>query len=193
MIWRTSIGGFRSDHMTISPDGSRLYVSALTQNIVQVLETATGTVVGSFPTGEWPHDNVFSPDGSRIYNGSIGNVLLPPEVRDVRPSIPPLLPPPYLLTVADPTTLVVLRTITFDRGIRPFVLSADETRMYAQLSEFHGVVEFDLADGSALRTLELPIAEGTTSDDYDFEAPHHGLAMSGTGASCAWPAVPPTT
>jgi YVTN family beta-propeller protein len=181
MIWRTSIGGLRSDHMTISPDGSRLYVSALTQNIVQVLDTASGTVVGSFPTGEWPHDNVFSPDGSRIYNGSIGNVLLPPEVRDVRPNIAPVLPPPYALTVADPMTLEVLRTITFDRGIRPFVLSADETRMYAQLSEFHGLVEFDLADGRALRTLELPIADGVTSHDYDFEAPHHGLAMSGDG------------
>jgi YVTN family beta-propeller protein len=181
MIWRTSIGGLRSDHMTISPDGSRLYVSALTQNIVQVLDTASGTVIGSFPTGEWPHDNVFSPDGSRIYNGSIGNVLLPPEVRDVRPSIAPVLPPPYALTVADPKTLEVLRTITFDRGIRPFVLRADETRLYAQLSEFHGLIEFDLADGSALRTLELPIAEGVTSNDYDFEAPHHGLAISGDG------------
>jgi YVTN family beta-propeller protein len=53
--------------------------------------------------------------------------------------------------------------------------------LYAQLSEFHGLIEFDLADGSALRTLELPIAEGVTSNDYDFEAPHHGLAISGDG------------
>ncbi|MGH2795438.1 MAG: YncE family protein [Actinomycetota bacterium] len=181
MIWRTSIGGFRSDHMTISPDGSRLYVSALTQNIVQVLDTTSGTVVGSFPTGEWPHDNVFSPDGERVYNGSIGNILVPPEIRDVRPSIAPLLPPPYVLTVADPVTLEVIRTIEFDRGIRPFLLSADGGRMYAQISEFHGVVEFDLADGRPLRTLPLPIADGVTSDDYDFEAPHHGLALSGDG------------
>ena len=181
MIWRRPIGGFRSDHMTISPDGSRLYVSALTENLVEVLDATDGSLVGTIPTGEWPHDNVFSPDGSRIYNGSLGNILIPAEVRDVRPSVDPVLPTPYVLTVADPNTLEVVRTISFDRGIRPFVLTSDGTRMYAQLSEFHGVLEFDLAEGRALRTLQLPVAEGVTSDDYDFEAPHHGLAISGDG------------
>ena len=181
MIWKRPTGGFRSDHMTISPDGSRLYVSALTDNVVEVLSAADGSLVGTISTGEWPHDNVFSPDGSRIYNGSIGNILVSPEVRDVRPSVPPLLPPPYVLTVADPNTLEVVRTISFERGIRPFVLNADGTRMYAQLSEYHGVMEFDLVAGRPLRTLDLPIAEGVTSDDYDFEAPHHGLAISGDG------------
>ena len=28
------------------------------------------------------------------------------------------------------------------------------------------------------RRLDLPVAEGTTEEDYDFEAPHHGIAMS---------------
>ena len=178
MIWQRPVAGFRSDHMTISPDGSRLYVSALTQNIIEVFDAADGSVIGTIPAGEWPHDNVFSPDGERVYNGSIGNILVPPEIREARPSVPPVLPEPYVLTVADAGSLEVLRTITFDRGIRPFLFSSDETRMYAQLSEFHGLVEFDLAGGAALRTLELPIADGVTSDDYDFEAPHHGLAMS---------------
>ena len=179
LIWRRPTGGFRSDHMTISPDGSRLYVSALTENEVEVLDTTDGSLIGTFPTGEWPHDNVFSPDGTRLYNGSIGNILVPPEIRDARPSIPPILPEPYALTVADASTLEVVRTITFDRGIRPFLITSDESRMYMQLSEFHGVMEFDLAEGRPLRTLELPIADGVTSDDYDFEAPHHGLAISG--------------
>ena len=179
LIWRRPTGGFRSDHMTISPDGSRLYVSALTENEVEVLDASDGALIGTFPTGEWPHDNVFSPDGTRVYNGSIGNILVPAELRDARPSVPPLLPEPYALTVADAGTLEVVRTIVFDRGIRPFLITSDETRMYTQLSELHGVMEFDLTEGRPLRTLELPIAEGVTSDDYDFEAPHHGLAISG--------------
>lgn len=179
LIWRRPTGGFRSDHMTISPDGSRLYVSALTENEVEVLDGSDGSLIGTFPTGEWPHDNVFSPDGTRVYNGSIGNILVPAELRDARPSVPPVLPQPYALTVADANTLEIVRTITFDRGIRPFLITSDETRMYTQLSEFHGVMEFDLAGGRPLRALELPIAEGVTSDDYDFESPHHGLAISG--------------
>lgn len=181
LIWRRPTGGFRSDHMTLSPDGRRLYVSALTDNVVEVLRTIDGSLVGRIPTGEWPHDNVFSPDGKRVYNGSIGNILLPAELRELRPSIPPLLPTPYALTVADAKTLEVIRSIPFDRGIRPFVLSADETRMYAQHSEFHGVVEYDLIRERTSRTLRLPVAQGVTSDDYDFESPHHGLAMSGDG------------
>ena len=50
--------------------------------------------------------------------------------------------------------------------------------MYAQLSEFHGVVAFDLEDGRIVRRRELPIDDGVTEDDYDFEAPHHGLAIT---------------
>jgi YVTN family beta-propeller protein len=50
--------------------------------------------------------------------------------------------------------------------------------MYAQLSEYHGVVEVGLPDGRILRSRDLPIDEGVTEDDYDFEAPHHGLALS---------------
>jgi hypothetical protein len=58
------------------------------------------------------------------------------------------------------------------------VLTHDETRMYAQLSEFHGVIEYGLAERRVLRTRELPVDPGVTEEDYDFEAPHHGLAMT---------------
>ncbi|HVL32181.1 MAG TPA: beta-propeller fold lactonase family protein [Actinomycetota bacterium] len=179
MKWRAPVSGLRADHMTMSADGARLYVSALTENIVEVLDTSTGALVDTFATGEWPHDNVLSADGARVYNGSIGNILLPPEVREARSSVNDgVLPRPYQLTVVDADTLEVLRTYPFERGIRPFVINADETRMYVQLSEVHGVMEYDLVDGRPLRTLDLPVADGVTSDDYDFEAPHHGLALS---------------
>jgi YVTN family beta-propeller protein len=178
MRWRAAVGGFRADHMTISYDGRRLFVSALTENQVEVLDAATGDLVGSFPTGEWPHDNEVSPDGRRVYNGSLGNILVPQEVRDRPDETEPLLGPETVITVADARSLEVLRTIPFDRGIRPFVIRRDERRLYAQLSELHGLVEVDVRTGRTLRTLRLPVNDGVTSDDYDFEAPHHGLALS---------------
>jgi len=187
LLWRLPIGGFRADHMTISEDGSRLYVSAMTDGRVEVVDTARRAIVGSFATGQWPHDNVISPDGERVYNGSIGNILVPPELRDAQPpAADPALGRPYQLTVADTSTLEVLRTVPLPRGLRPFVLTSDERRMYAQLSEFHGVVEYDVREGRALRTLDLPVDEGVTEEDYDFEAPHHGLEMSEDGETlCA--------
>ena len=172
MRWKLRIPGFRSDHMTISADGRRLYVSALTENRVQVVDGHAGSIVGSFETGQWPHDNHLSPDGRRLYTGSIGNIIAPAETRGADPT------PPYRLTVVDPATLAPLATHTFERGIRPYAVTHDESRLYAQLSEYHGVIEFDLRAGRITRTRDLPVDDGVTEDDYDFEAPHHGLALS---------------
>jgi DNA-binding beta-propeller fold protein YncE len=171
LVWKLAIPGVRSDHMTISHDGGRLYVSALTMDEVEVVDTERRTIVASLPTGQWPHDSHLSADGAHLYNGSIGNVITPPESRAEEPMSP------YRLTVFDTASLAMTRSYDFSAGVRPFVITHDETRMYAQLSELHGVVEVDLASG-ALRTRELPVAAGVTDADYDFEAPHHGLAMT---------------
>ena len=175
MLWKTPISGIRSDHMTLSDDGALLYVSALTADVVEVLDAATGEVVDSFPTGEWPHDNHVSHDGERLYNASIGNITTPTEVRSVRAATPAS---PYVLTVVDRQTLEPVARHRFPAGIRPFVVTTDESRMYAQLSELHGLVEYDLDNGREVRRLDLPVDPGVTEDDYSFEAPHHGLAMT---------------
>lgn len=167
MLWKLPIPGLRADHMALSDDGRTLYVSALTDNRVVVVDTERAAATGSFPTGEWPHDNHFSHDGARLYNASIGNIVAPEAARGS-----------YAIIVVDPVSLRILRRHEFDRGIRPFALNADETRLYAQLSEYHGVVEIDPRDGRVVRRAELPIDPGVTEDDYDFEAPHHGLALS---------------
>ena len=170
--WKVPVPGLRADHMTLSEDGRRLYVSALTDNHVHVIDTDRRAIGGSFETGQWPHDNHLSPDGARIYNGSIGTIVAPFETR------PMFGPPPYLLTVAATDDLRILRTYEFERGIRPYVITHDERRLFAQVSERSGLIEFDLVSGTITRELELPVDAGTTSDDYDFEAPHHGLAMT---------------
>jgi hypothetical protein len=138
---------------------------------VEVIDVARRAIVGSFPAGQWPHDNHVGDDGVRLYNGSIGNVVAPSESRGASG-------PPYRLTVVDANTLAPLDSHVFDRGIRPFTLTHDERRMYAQLSEFHGVIEYGLRERRVLRSRELPVDPGVTEDDYDFEAPHHGLAMT---------------
>ncbi len=171
MLWRVPVSAVRADHMDISPDGRLLFVSDLLASAVKVVDVERRAVVGSFPTGDWAHDNELSPVGTRIYNASLGNMLLSREERDARPGS-------RLLTIADAETFAVVRTHVFAEGIRPFVLTKDERLMYAQLSFFHGIIEYDLEQGRMLRALQLPIAEGVTSEDYAFEAPHHGLALS---------------
>ena len=79
IVWRTKVEGNRADHMAISPDGTRLLVSASTARKVHVLDTRTGTIVGSFESGDQPHENNYSADGTKIFHASIGTVFTPTD------------------------------------------------------------------------------------------------------------------
>ena len=169
--WKVAMPGLRADHMMISEDGRRLYVSAMTANVVVAIDTAARAIVASARTGQWPHDNHVS--HGRLYNSSIGTIVVPDAARAAIP------PAPYQLTVLDPATMRVMRTFSFDRGIRPTAFTADGRTMYAQRSLESSVMRVRLADGRIERIAQLPVRPGTTEEDYDFEAPHHGLALSG--------------
>jgi hypothetical protein len=45
----------------------------------------------------------------------------------------------------------------------------------------HAVVLFDFAARKVTRRLDLPVKPGVTAADFDFEAPHHGLALTDDG------------
>jgi DNA-binding beta-propeller fold protein YncE len=62
--WRVPVEGQRSDHMAISKNGRRVLVSASTGNVVHAINTRTGKIVGTFPSGDSPHENNFSRYGS---------------------------------------------------------------------------------------------------------------------------------
>ncbi len=151
-------------------DGARLFVSALSANEVQVLDTATGRLAGSFKAGNWPHGLSFTPDGKHIYNGSLGI-----QSR----SVPVARSGPKQLTVADAKTLQVVRTLQFERGVRPFAFTPDGALLYVQFSDGDGFSEVDPLSGAILRSKRLPIV-GTPNPDPN-EAPHHGIALSHDG------------
>lgn len=58
--------------------------------------------------------------------------------------------------------------------------------LYAQLSNSHSIVSIDLESGNTAARLDLPIADGVTEADWDFEAPHHGLALNAAGNTLLW-------
>jgi DNA-binding beta-propeller fold protein YncE len=178
LLWRKDIKGYKADHAALSPDGLRYVVSASLKKKVYVFNAADGKPVGSFKTGQVPHQNDFSEDGNRIYNASLG--LLD------QPALPHGFKGPRLLTVADAKTLKVIRTYKFDQGIRPSAITPDETIMYAQLSFLNGVIKFDLKTGKTLKTVTQPLNEYAkatypTKEHYPHESVRHGLALSGDG------------
>jgi WD40 repeat protein len=181
-LWRTFVESPKADHAAISPDGSRLVVSATgTSRLADVLDARTGKIVGSFATGAYPHQNDYSADGKYIYNSSIGNV----GYQAVTYANNANAGDRWLVKV-DATTLQVLKTWVFEWGIRPSVITADDTTMYAQLSYLNGVIKYDLAAGKETKRSDQPLsafalATYKTYDEYPHHSAHHGLALSKDG------------
>ncbi|MER7106696.1 YncE family protein [Streptomyces sp. NPDC000229] len=175
-VWRTHLDGLKADHAALSPDGTTFVVSAITAAKSQALDTATGRITGEFPTGTYPHENMYSADGNRIYNMSIGITSFPKALNALKGT--------KQVTVADAKTLKVLRKYTFDKGVRPAVVTPDEKTMYAQLSYLNGFIEYDLVAGRTVRTVEMPFSAAGAAlkpDDYPQNSAHHGMAMNGAG------------
>jgi YVTN family beta-propeller protein len=180
LLWRVQIHSLRADHAELSPDGRRLFVSALTSDVVEVIDTTTHSVVGEIPAGDWPHTLGFSPDGGTLYSGSLGVQTLDTATSQTPPS-----DGRHWLEAIDPQTMLPLRApCQFSEGIRPFALTSDGATMYLQLSYYNGVVEYDPLQCQTLRTLDLPLrGPGTQMSPHDYpnEAAQHGIAISRSG------------
>jgi DNA-binding beta-propeller fold protein YncE len=190
IVWRTPVEGYRSDHMAISPDGKRLVVSASTARKAHVIDTQTGKIVGSFESGDSPHENNFSRDGRLIYHASIGQVYTPLD----EPALDSTKGDRWF-EIVDANTLQVLRRIDMGKkleeagypgmssAVRPMALSPDERYVYFQVSFFHGFVEYDLQQDRVLRVAHLPTTDKTppTREQYLLDSAHHGISMNPEG------------
>ncbi|MER5183557.1 YncE family protein [Streptomyces sp. NPDC002896] len=188
--WRFPVSGYRSDHMAVSPDGTRVAVSASTANTVHVLDINTGKQLGSFATGDKPHENVFTDGGRYLWNMSIGEVTT-------------ALDDPWLdwtkgdrrITVVDANTFEQVRVIdmrerldAFGRkdlsdAVRPVAFTPDESKLYFQVSFFNGFVEYDVASDKITRVKTLPKNPATSEDRTAWvnDSRHHGMSMNPQG------------
>jgi len=189
IVWRFRVDGQRSDHMGLSPDGTRVAVSASTGNVVHILDTATGQEVGRFPSGDSPHENTYSSDGSRIFHASIGLVYTPLD----QPAVDTTKGERYF-QVVDATTNQIISRVDMGQklaeagypdmssAVRPMALSPDEHFVYLQVSFFHGFVEYDLVNQRVTRVAELPnLVPDMPREQYLLDSAHHGIAMNGVG------------
>ncbi|MGW1495379.1 YncE family protein [Streptomyces sp. NPDC002402] len=188
--WRFPVSGYRSDHMTVSPDGTRIAVSASTSNTVHVLDIRTGKQLGSFKTGDKPHENVFTDGGRYLWNMSIGevNTALDDPAWDWTKG-------DRRITVVDATTFKEVRVIdmrarldAFGRkdlsdAVRPVAFTPDESKLYFQVSFFNGFLEYDLASDKITRAKTLPKNPATSEDRTTWvnDSRHHGMSMNATG------------
>jgi len=189
IVWRFVVDGQRSDHMAMSPDGKHVAVSASTGNVVHILDTATGQEVGRFPSGDSPHENNYSADGSLIYHASIGRVYTPtdqPEFDTTKGDA--------RFQIVDTSTNQIVERIDMGQkleeagypnmssAVRPMALSPDESVVYFQVSFFHGFVEYNFNQDRVTRVAHLPneVPE-MPREQYLLDSAHHGIAMNSAG------------
>ncbi|MFC4855019.1 YncE family protein [Actinophytocola glycyrrhizae] len=188
--WRFPVSGFRADHMAVSPDGRKVAVSASTSNTVHVLDIVTGRQLGSFRTGDKPHENVFTDGGRYVWNSSIGevNTALDAPALDWTKG-------DRRITIADATTFDQVRVVdmrqrldAFGRrdlsdAVRPAVFTPDESKLYFQVSFYNGFLEYDVATDRITRDKTLPKNPATSEDRTTWinDSRHHGMSINPAG------------
>ncbi|MFI2204988.1 YncE family protein [Streptomyces sp. NPDC020192] len=188
--WRFPVAGYRADHMAVSPDGTRVAVSASLANKVQVLDIDTGKELGEFGTGDKPHENFFTNGGTYIWNMSIGEVTtsLDDPAWDWTKG-------DRHITIVDATTFKQVRTIdmrqrldaiglkNFSDAVRPAAFTPDWSKLYFQVSFFNGFLEYDVAADKITRVKTLPQSPATNPDrtTWLLDSRHHGISMNPEG------------
>ncbi len=198
IVWRAPMDGYRSDHMAVSPDGTKLLVSDSTTTLVHELDIRTGQRLRDFSSGDTPHESNYSPDGSLIYHASIGRIYTPTDPSQFCPLTDPTKGTQIFQVVDDATFAIVHR---WDIGqklaeagypcmssaVRPMAIAPDQRYAYLQISFLHGFVEFDMQQEKVTRVANLPnLVPDMPKSQYVLNSAHHGLAMNRAGTKlCA--------
>jgi len=189
IAWRFEMVGQRADHMAVSPDGKEVAISDSTANVVHLLDTKTGEKVGEFASGDSPHENTYSADGSKIYHASIGLVYTPGDeaVFDTDTNKGER----YFQVVNAKTGEIISRVDmgqkleqagypNLSKAVRPMAITSNERKAFLQVSFFHGVVSYNLKKEKVKRVTRLPnLVPNVPREQYLLDSAHHGIALSG--------------
>jgi hypothetical protein len=130
IAWRVPVEGYRADHMAISPDGSRLAVSASTARKVHLI--------------------VFTPTDDPALDDTKGDRWF--EVVDARTNT-------IVKRLDMSQKLEEAGYPDMSPAVRPMALAPDEKFFYFQVSFFHGFVEYDLVRDRVTRVARLPVSD----------------------------------
>ncbi|MEO0368759.1 MAG: serine/threonine protein kinase [Pseudomonadota bacterium] len=185
IIWRFPVDGNRSDHMALSPDGKYVAVSASTGDVVHIIDIDTGEEFASFPSGDAPHENMYSKDGKHLFHASIGNVFTPFDFKGGG-----FLKGRRVFQVVDTSSYQIIEQFDMrdkldaaglnhiSPAVRPMAHTDDETYFYFQLSFLHGLVEYHMPSGKITRKIDLPKLTTLPRTSYVNDSAHHGIAIS---------------
>jgi hypothetical protein len=155
LLWEREYEG-GCDRMSISPDGSHLYVPSFESDHWHVVDGATGDVIATISPMSRAHNTVYSPGGKECYLAGLGS---------------------NLLTVADTETHTAVRTVgPFTHSIRPFTINHDSSLVFVNVNECLGFEIGDLRTGEKLFRVDVEGFEQGAVKRHG--CPSHGIAMT---------------
>ena len=193
-----------------APDGSRLYLSNESTEMLDIVDTATLTVVNSIPLSGRPNNVAIHGNGERVYvaiQGTGGGVDIIDAVNAEHVRFIRILRGVHNTFITPDSKYVVagssggrsataidtelerpVWTIHFEGGVRPLTFDANpdgSTRnMYVQVTNLHGFAVIDWAQRKEVRRITLPdIPEAERNSEGIQGAPAHGIKVSPDGTT----------
>jgi YVTN family beta-propeller protein len=157
ILWRTPVHGW-PHHLTLSNDDRLLFVPLYDTVWMEVIDTHKQAVANKFPIGHGGHGTRLSPDGQRLY---VGSMFLD------------------MITVIDLKTYRPVKRLPFQDAVRPFCFTKDEKTLFVQLSRLHGFQVVDLETDKIARQVTLPpLAPNVELPKFYPHTYNHGLELS---------------
>ena len=134
VVWEKAFEG-GCDRMAISPDGRTMYLPSLEKGFWNVVSCETGDILKKINVHKRAHNTIYGASGNAVYMGDIAS--------------------PWL-HIADPKTHELTRKVgPFANYVRPFTITADESRAYITVDSLLGFEVGDIQKGTKIAHIEV--------------------------------------
>ena len=155
MLWQREYEG-GCDRMSISPDGSFIYLPTLEKEHWKIVRARDGEELARISPESGAHNTIVGVDGKRAYLAGLRSPLL---------------------TVADTSTHKAIETVgPFSNSIRPFTVNGSQTLCFVNVNGLLGFEVGDLKSKQKLHRVEVKgFAKGPVKRHG---CPSHGIGMT---------------
>jgi DNA-binding beta-propeller fold protein YncE len=134
LLWNHEYEG-GCDRMSISPDGSTIYLPNLEGDYWNVIDATTGDIVRKINTHSGSHNTIYGLDGRRVYLAGLRS---------------------RVLSVADARTHSITKSVgPFGDSIRPFTVNGRQSLCFVNVNGLLGFEVGNLEDGKRLFRIEV--------------------------------------
>ena len=155
ILWEKAYEG-GCDRMSISPDGSTIYLPSFEKDHWHVVDAEDGRVVARIEPRSGSHNTVYGLDGKKAYLAGLRSPIL---------------------TVADTGTHKAVKTVgPFSAAIRPFTVNGRQTFCYVNVNGLLGFEVGDLTSGEKVCRVEVKGFEAGKVERHG--CPSHGVGMT---------------